>query len=194
MNRLESWVAGVDEVGRGPLAGPVYAAAVILPQHYRLSGLKDSKLLGARQREDLSLSIKEQAVCWAVAFAEVQEIDVLNILQASLLAMQRAVGALKVKPTLAIVDGNRAPNLDCRIRTIVDGDASEPAIAAAAILAKVQRDELMQRLDAQYPQYGLGQNKGYPTRYHLDALRQYGPSPIHRSSFAPVRRALVNTV
>jgi ribonuclease HII len=168
----------------------VYAAAVVLPRSYDLPGLADSKVLTRRKRERLAIAIKNQAVSWSVAWSEVQEIDSLNILQASLLAMQRAVQTLKVRPSLAMVDGRHGPDLDCVVQTVVKGDATEPAISAAAILAKVHRDALMIDLDKKFPRYGLALNKGYPTRYHLQALRRYGASPIHRRSFAPVREAL----
>ncbi len=184
------WVAGVDEAGRGPLAGPVYAAAVVLPPTYDLPGLADSKVLSERRRLALAAAIRQQAVSWCVARAEVDEIDELNILQASLLAMQRAVEGLTAPPTTALIDGNQAPSLCCQVKTIVKGDAIHPQISAAAILAKVDRDQMMVEADKQYPQYGLARNKGYPTRFHLDALKTHGASPMHRRSFAPVRAAI----
>jgi ribonuclease HII len=183
-------VAGVDEVGRGPLAGPVVAAAVILDPERPIEGLADSKKLSEKRREALDLTIRAQALCWALGRAEPEEIDRINILQASLLAMQRAVAALSTQPGLALVDGNRAPQLACRVRTIIGGDASEPAISAASIIAKVARDREMVELDARYPGYGLAKHKGYPTKQHLQGLEMLGVSPIHRRTFAPVKRLL----
>jgi len=183
-------VCGVDEAGRGPLAGPVYAAAVILRSDHTIMGLADSKALSALQRERLSEEIRANALAWAVAFATVEEIDRLNILQASLLAMRRAVAALSVRPVKALVDGNRDPRLDCLTETIVKGDATVPAISAASILAKVDRDTEMLRLHALHPAYGLDRHKGYPTKQHLEAIRQHGVCEIHRRSFGPVRRVL----
>lgn len=183
-------VCGVDEAGRGPLAGPVYAAAVILHPDRTIKGLADSKALTALQRERLSEDIRTNALSWAVAFATVEEIDRLNILQASLLAMRRAVATLSVRPAKALVDGNRDPRLECLTETIVKGDATVPAISAASILAKVVRDREMMRLHALHPAYGLDRHKGYPTAQHLAAIRQHGVCEIHRRSFAPVRRVL----
>lgn len=183
-------IAGVDEVGRGPLAGPVVAAAVILHPERPIAGLADSKKLSERRRDALDLEIRERALSWALGRAEVEEIDQINILQASLLAMQRAVAALSTQPGLALVDGNRAPKLACSVRTIVGGDASEPAISAASIIAKVARDREMVALDREYPGYGLARHKGYPSRQHLEALQTLGVTPIHRRSYAPVRRLL----
>ena len=183
-------VCGVDEAGRGPLAGPVYAAAVILHPARTIRGLADSKALNALQRERLSEDIRANALAWAVAFSTVEEIDRLNILQASLLAMRRAVAALSVRPVRALVDGNRDPRLDCLTETIVKGDATVPSISAASILAKVGRDAEMLRLHALHPAYGLDRHKGYPTAQHLAAIRQHGVCEIHRRSFAPVRRVL----
>ena len=183
-------VAGVDEAGRGPLAGPVYAAAVILDPARLVMGLADSKTLSAARRDALALEIRAHALCWALGMATVEEIDRLNILQASLLAMTRAVAALSMAPSLALVDGNRAPSLECTVRTIVGGDASEPAISAASILAKVARDAVMCSLDTLYPGYGFARHKGYPTAAHVSALEQLGVSPVHRRSFGPVRRLL----
>lgn len=181
-------IAGVDEAGRGCLAGPVYAAAVILGEH-PIHGLNDSKKLTAAQRERLYPLIQHQASAWAVARAEVEEVDRLNILQASLLAMQRAVAALCVAPVEALVDGNQPPRLLCKVTTVVDGDALHPCIMAASILAKVARDHEMLRLHEQFPGYGLAQHKGYGTATHLLALRERGPSAIHRMSFAPCAQA-----
>lgn len=184
------WVAGVDEVGRGPLAGPVVAAAVILDPDRPIDGLADSKKLSEKRREQLALEIRERARCWALGRAEVEEIDRLNILHASLLAMQRAVMALATPPGHALVDGNRCPDLPCSAEAIVGGDASEPAISAASILAKVARDREMVELDQRYPGYGLARHKGYPTRLHVAALQEIGVSPIHRRSFGPVKKIL----
>jgi len=183
-------VAGVDEVGRGPLAGPVIAAAVMLDPGRSLAGLADSKVVSAAHRERLALSIRGGAQAWAIGRAEVDEIDRHNILNASLLAMQRAVEALGVEPQRVLVDGNRCPKLSCPTQAIVRGDALVPAISAASILAKVERDAEMVALDARYPGYGFAQHKGYPTRVHLECLQRLGPSPVHRRSFAPVRAAL----
>lgn len=186
----EYLVAGVDEAGRGPLAGPVVAAAVILHPNDMISGLADSKKLTAKQRENLFHEIRARALAWSVARATVIEIDTLNILQASLLAMQRAVQSLKVIPTLALVDGNQSPQLTCQIKTIIRGDETEPAISAASIVAKVLRDRLMHLLDKKYPNYGFAKHKGYSTSAHIDALKSYGPSRVHRRSFAPVAELL----
>jgi len=183
-------VCGIDEVGRGPLAGAVVAAAVILDPARPIAGLADSKKLSERQRERLFDLICDQALAWSLGRAEVEEIDRLNILQASLLAMQRAAEALPVAPEHALVDGNRLPRLPCSAEAIVGGDASEACIAAASIIAKVTRDREMVELDALYPGYGLARHKGYPTKVHLEALRIHGVSPVHRRSFGPVRRLL----
>ncbi|HEY1076884.1 MAG TPA: ribonuclease HII [Fontimonas sp.] len=177
-------IAGIDEAGRGCLAGPVYAAAVVLGPSWP-AGLKDSKKLSAPRREQLFTQIQAEAVDWGIASASAQEVDQLNILQASLLAMQRAVACLRVVPLEAWVDGNRAPKLVCSVRTIVGGDALEPAIMAASILAKVARDRHLLALDAQYPGYGFAQHKAYGTAEHLAALRRLGPCREHRMSFAP---------
>lgn len=187
------YTAGVDEVGRGPLAGPVVAAAVILDETKPIDGLADSKKLSARRREELSVMIKARALCWALGRAEVEEIDRLNILQASLLAMQRAVMALTIQPELVLVDGNQAPKLIYPVTTVIRGDATEPSISAASILAKVARDAEMLDLDKRYPEYGFSLHKGYPTRAHIDALQKQGVSPIHRRSFGPVRQVLTKT-
>ncbi|MBL6749924.1 MAG: ribonuclease HII [Nevskia sp.] len=178
-------VAGVDEVGRGCLAGPVFAAAVVLPAKPRLRGLRDSKRLSARQREALAPQIQALALGWALGSASVEEIDSINILRASLLAMARAVAALPVAPVLCLVDGNQPPRLDCAVHTVVGGDDLVECIMAASIVAKVARDAEMARLDALHPGYGLGAHKGYATPEHLAALRRRGPCGIHRRSFAP---------
>lgn len=179
-------IAGIDEAGRGPLAGPVFAAAVILAPA-PIAGIADSKQLSAARRCALAAIIQECAVGWAIGRAEVEEIDRLNILQASLLAMQRAVATLAPKPDLALVDGRDRPVLPCRVEAIVRGDVSVRAISAASILAKVARDAEMVTLDQRYPGYGLARHKGYGTPEHLAALRRLGPAPIHRRSFRPVR-------
>lgn len=182
--------AGTDEVGRGPLAGDVVAAAVILDPQNPVSGLRDSKKLTARRREQLFDEILHKAKAAAVARASVEEIDRINILQASLLAMHRAVDALGIPPSFVFVDGNRCPSWSYSSRAVVKGDSLVPAIAAASILAKVTRDREMLELDAAYPGYGFAQHKGYPTPVHLDALSKLGPCPAHRRSYAPVAAAL----
>lgn len=184
------FIAGVDEAGRGPLAGPVVAAAVILPARPLLRGLADSKLIGAQRRELLAEKIRARALAWALGQASVEEIDAVNILQASLLAMQRAVAALRFPPAAAWVDGNQLPGLAMPVRTIVGGDASVPAISAASILAKVARDRQMLMLDAHFPGYGFARHKGYGTKAHCEALARLGASAIHRRSFAPVGKVL----
>ena len=184
-------VAGVDEVGRGPLAGDVVAAAVILSDPAP-AGITDSKALTAQRRRCLADVIRNESVSWALGRASVAEIDELNILEASLLAMQRAVEGLGVTPTLVLVDGNRLPRWSFESRAIVKGDLSEPTIGAASILAKVQRDAEMQALHDQYPEYGFNQHKGYPTKAHLAVLERLGVTPIHRRSFAPVKRLLAH--
>lgn len=183
-------VAGVDEAGRGPLAGPVIAAAVILDPHQPIAGLADSKVLTPANRERLAIEIRAKALAWAVGRAEVAEIDELNILQASLLAMRRAVLALRPQPDYAYIDGNQCPILPCPAQPIIRGDATVPAISAASILAKVYRDAEMVTLDTVYPGYGLATHKGYPTSEHRAALIRLGVTPIHRRSFAPVRKCL----
>jgi ribonuclease HII len=183
-------VAGVDEVGRGPLAGPVVAAAVILDPERPIDGLADSKKLSEKRREALALLIKERAHSWCLGRAEVEEIDQINILQASLLAMQRAVEGLPFMPQLAQVDGKHAPNLTCKVETIIGGDSLVEAISAASIIAKVARDHEMVELDARYPGYGLAKHKGYPTKQHLQGLQSLGVLPIHRRSFGPVKRLI----
>lgn len=183
-------IAGVDEVGRGPLAGPVVAAAVILDPNRPIEGLADSKKLSEKKREALELIIKQRALAWSLGRAEVDEIDHLNILQASLLAMKRAVESLAMPPSHALVDGNRCPDLACSVQAIVGGDSSEPAISAASIIAKVARDREMKELDIKYPGYGLAKHKGYPTKAHIEALQQLGVTAIHRRSFGPVKKLI----
>lgn len=190
MARLNARVCGVDEAGRGPLAGPVVAAAVILDPGCAIDGLADSKVLAPGRREELAQRIRERAVACATAEATVEEIDAMNILRATLLAMKRAVERLQVAAEYALVDGNQMPSLPIPGRTIVGGDASERCISAASILAKTERDALMRALDRQHPGYGFGQHMGYPTPEHLDRLQHLGPCFIHRKSFAPVRRLL----
>ena len=183
-------IAGVDEVGRGPLCGAVVTAAVILDPARPIEGLNDSKKLTEARREALFPLIQERALAWCIARAEVEEIDRLNILHATMLAMQRAVAGLHIQPDLVLVDGNRCPALPMRSEPVVKGDSRVPAIAAASILAKVARDREMLELDQQYPGYGIAGHKGYPTPVHLAALRELGATPIHRRSFGPVRKAL----
>jgi len=182
-------IAGIDEAGRGPLAGPVIAAAVILDPARPIIGLADSKILSAARREQLAVEIRAKALAWALGRAEAAEIDQINILQATLLAMQRAVAHLPIAPDHALVDGNRCPVLACPCQAIIKGDATEPAISAASILAKTARDAELGQLDKRYPQYGFARHKGYPTAAHREALRRYGPCPEHRRSFAPVAAA-----
>jgi len=182
--------AGVDEAGRGPLAGPVVVAAVILPSSYDLEFLDDSKRLSALKREYLAPRIEEQAIAFAVEFVEVDEIDRINILQATMKGMQRAVENLDPAPQRAIIDGNRAPTLSCEVKTVIGGDRLVASISAASVLAKVYRDRLMLSMHSVYPDYGFDRHKGYPTAHHLDRLRELGPCPIHRKSFAPVRKAI----
>ena len=183
-------VGGVDEAGRGPLAGPVYAAAVILDPAWHIAGLADSKVLSASRRLQLAGQIREHALSWAIASASVAEIDAINILQASLLAMRRAVEQLSIAPSEVLVDGNQCPILEYPVRAIVKGDSKIPAISAASILAKTARDAEMLRLHQLYPHYGLDRHKGYPTAVHLAALERHGVSEIHRLSYAPIRRLI----
>lgn len=180
-------ICGVDEAGRGPLAGPVVAAAVILDPQRPIAGLADSKKLSAVRREKLAVDIREKALAWCVAEASVEEIDAINILQATLLAMQRAVAGLALTPAEALIDGNRCPALAIPARAIIGGDATVVEISAASILAKTVRDAGLLELHAAYPQYGFDRHKGYGTAAHLAALREHGPCPEHRTSFAPVR-------
>lgn len=183
-------VAGVDEVGRGPLAGAVVTAAVILDPAQPIIGLADSKKLTAKKRERLAAEIREKSLAWSIGRAEVEEIDQLNILQATFLAMQRAIEALPVRPDHILIDGNRCPALPWSMEATVGGDALIPAISAASILAKVTRDAELLEFDRLYPDYGFAQHKGYPTPLHLQAIRQYGVLPIHRRTFRPVKALL----
>lgn len=176
-------VCGVDEAGRGPLAGPVFAAAVILPQGLAIEGIDDSKKLSEKKREALYDEIKSLAVAFNVAFATEKEIDEVNILNATFLAMKRAVGGLSLRPDLVLVDGNRAPDLELPTKTIVKGDSLSVSIAAASILAKVERDRLMEKLSEKYPSYGLEKHKGYGTKMHVEAIKRHGPAEVHRKSF-----------
>jgi ribonuclease HII len=184
-------IAGVDEAGRGPLAGPVVVAAVVLDASRRIRGLADSKVLSEAQRETLAPRIRERALAWAVIAVDIDEIEQLNILGATLAGMTRALLALSVAPTLALIDGNRLPkNLPCAGHAIIGGDASEAAISAASILAKTERDRIMREFDPLHPGYGFAQHKGYPTPEHFAALERLGPCAIHRRGFAPVRRLI----
>jgi len=183
-------VAGVDEAGRGPLAGPVVAAAVMLDPDAPIDGLRDSKQLSARARERLAQHIRERAFGWSLGRADAEDIDRINILQATLLAMARAVAGLPTSPHHVLIDGLHCPRLSCSVEAVVGGDRRFPSISAASILAKVTRDAEMVELDRRYPQYGFKRHKGYPTREHRDALRQHGPCPYHRRSFAPVRAVI----
>ena len=187
---IQGLIAGVDEAGRGPLAGPVVAAAVILDDMNPIKGLNDSKKLSPLRREKLYDEIRAKALCCSVAEASVEEIDELNILHATMLAMRRAVDGLRLKPHMVLVDGNRLPVLDVLAEAIVRGDATVPAISAASILAKVTRDRWCQELDQRYPQYGFAGHKGYGTAEHLAALRTHGACPEHRRTFAPVAQVL----
>lgn len=183
-------IAGVDEVGRGPLAGPVIAAAVILDPDRPIEGLRDSKKLSEKRRDELDQVIREQALAFAIGRAEAEEIDRINILQASLLAMKRAIEALEKTPARVLVDGIHAPLVIMPVETIIKGDSKIPEISAASIIAKVARDREMMRFDEVYPEYGFASHKGYPTRLHLEAIRTYGVLPIHRKSFRPVAENL----
>lgn len=189
---IQHWVCGVDEAGRGPLAGAVVAAAVILDPERPIVGLADSKKLRPAVRERLAIEIREKAIAWSVAEASALEIDQINILQATFLAMRRAIGGLPVVPAHALIDGNRVPpGLRCTAEAIVKGDAKEAAISAASILAKTVRDAQLIELDALYPEYGFAKHMGYPTPVHLAALKQYGPTPEHRRSFGPVAQCML---
>lgn len=189
-NTFPLHTAGVDEAGRGPLAGPVVAAAVILDPENPIQGLDDSKKLSEKRREKLEQEIMQKALAWALGRAEASEIDRINILQASLLAMQRAVEALAISPVHALVDGNRSPQLTCTVDAIVKGDSLHACISAASILAKQSRDREMKELDQKYPEYGFAIHKGYPTRAHIESLERHGVCAIHRLTFAPVRKIL----
>jgi len=191
MNLTPFLEAGVDEAGRGPLAGPVVVAAVILPAEYELESLDDSKRLSALKRERLVPQIEAQAIAFRVEFVEIDEIDRVNILQATLNGMQRAIEKLEPAPQRVMIDGNRAPHLCCEVKTVIGGDRLIASISAASVLAKVYRDRLMLAMHHLYPGYGFDRHKGYPTALHLDRLRMLGPCPIHRKSFAPVRKAIV---
>lgn len=189
----DGYIAGVDEVGRGPLAGPVVAAAVVLDPNKNISGLADSKVLTAKKREILAAQIQQNCLAWAVGRAEVEEIDKINILQASLLAMQRALENLSLRPAHILVDGQYCPKISFTVtsfKAIIDGDSLVPAISAASIIAKVIRDKEMVDLDMLYPDYGFAQHKGYGTKQHMLALQRYGVTPIHRRSFSPVAACL----
>ncbi|EPL6456065.1 MULTISPECIES: ribonuclease HII [Providencia] len=183
-------IAGVDEVGRGPLVGAVVTAAVILDPNNPIAGLADSKKLSEKKREKLFDEIKEKALCWCIGRAEPEEIDKINILHATMLAMQRAVAGLSIVPEFVLIDGNRCPELPMPSQAVVKGDSLVQEISAASILAKVVRDREMVELDKAFPEYGFAKHKGYPTAYHLEKLAQYGATEFHRKSFAPVRRAL----
>lgn len=192
LQQPEGLVCGVDEAGRGPLAGPVVAAAVILDPTRPIAGLNDSKKLSAKRREALAIEIREKALAWAVAEASVEEIDRINILQASLLAMRRAVEMLAIQPAHALIDGNRCPPaLPCTAEAVIGGDGKVASIAAASILAKTVRDAGMLTLHASYPQYGFDRHMGYPTAAHLKALREHGVTPVHRRSYAPVAQLML---
>ncbi len=181
---------GADEAGRGPIAGPVFAAAVILDPDHAIAGLKDSKKLSEHRRDELALEIRQYARAWAIAECSIEEIDELNILHASMLAMKRAIESLAIRPELALIDGNRCPKLMIAAKAIVKGDDKVPAISAASILAKTARDAVMLDLHRQYPEYGFDRHKGYPTAYHLEQLSIHGVSPVHRKTYAPVRKIL----
>jgi len=183
-------IAGVDEVGRGPLAGPVVAAAVILDPKQPISGLADSKKLSESKRNKLDIEIREKALCWSLGRAEIEEIDEINILHASLLAMRRAVEGLSIQPEHAKIDGNRCPVLSCTSEWIIKGDQKVASISAASIIAKVARDSEMLEMDIKYPGYGFASHKGYPTKVHMQALLDLGITPIHRRSFSPVAKII----
>ncbi len=190
MKNEKHLIAGVDEVGRGPLAGPVIASAVILDEAHPIAGLADSKTLTEKRREALAIQIRQHAVAFALGRADVEEIDKINILQASLLAMQRAVEQLPIAPHHVLVDGKDCPQITCTVEAIIQGDKTVPAISAASIIAKVARDQEMRDMDRLYPGYGFAAHKGYPTRVHQEALQRLGVTPIHRRTFAPVRKIL----
>jgi len=187
---MADYIAGVDEAGRGPLAGSVVAAAVILPEEHTIEGLTDSKKLSAKQRAKLEIQIKEQALSWAVGEADVAEIDTLNILWASMLAMKRAVENLDTIPQKVLVDGNRCPDISMESEAIIKGDLKVKVISAASIIAKETRDRQMIELDLEFPEYGFAQHKGYPTKQHIEALQLHGVTDVHRKSYRPVRNCL----
>jgi ribonuclease HII len=189
-DHAEHVICGVDEAGRGPLAGPVFAAAVILDPVRPIDGLRDSKKLSEMQRDELAIRIRERALAWSIAQCSEEEIDTLNILHATMLAMRRAIEGLQVTPTLALIDGNRCPVVGVLTEAIVKGDDKVPAISAASILAKTARDTALMRLHEQYPQYAFDQHKGYPTALHIERLQMHGASPVHRKSYAPVRAVI----
>lgn len=192
MNNIKT-VAGVDEAGRGPLAGEVYAAAVILNPDDPIDGLRDSKKLSPKRRLDLCIQIKQRSLAWSISFASVEEIDKLNILNATLLAMERAIADLNILPEIALVDGNKAPSLkQTEVFTIIKGDQKEPCISAASIIAKVARDERLMVLDHIYPNWGFKRHKGYGTKIHIEAIKKYGITPLHRKSFEPIKSMKFN--
>lgn len=192
MNDIKT-AAGVDEAGRGPLAGEVYAAAVILNPDDPIDGLRDSKKLSPKRRSDLCIQIKQRSLAWSISFASVGEIDKLNILNATLLAMERAIAGLDILPEIALVDGNKAPSLKgIEVFTIIKGDQKEPCISAASIIAKVARDERLMVLDHIYPKWGFKRHKGYGTKIHIEAIRKYGITPFHRKSFEPIKSMKFN--
>lgn len=187
MNDIKT-AAGVDEAGRGPLAGEVYAAAVILNPNDPIDGLRDSKKLSPKRRSDLCIQIKQRSLAWSISFASVEEIDKLNILNATLLAMERAIAGLNILPEIALVDGNKAPSLTgIEVFTIIKGDQKEQCISAASIIAKVARDERLMVLDHIYPNWGFKRHKGYGTKVHIEAIKKYGITPLHRKSFEPIK-------
>ena len=192
MNDIKT-AAGVDEAGRGPLAGEVYAAAVILNPGDPIDGLRDSKKLSPKRRSDLCIQIKQRSLAWSISFASVEEIDKLNILNATLLAMERAIAGLDILPEIALVDGNKAPSLTgIEVFTIIKGDQKEPCISAASIIAKVARDERLMVLDHIYPKWGFKRHKGYGTKIHIEAIKKYGITPLHRKSFEPIKSMKFN--
>jgi len=192
MNDIKT-AAGVDEAGRGPLAGEVYAAAVILNPDDPIDGLRDSKKLSPKRRSDLCIQIKQRSLAWSISFASVEEIDKLNILNATLLAMERAIAGLDILPEIALVDGNKAPSLKgVEVFTVIKGDQKEPCISAASIIAKVARDERLMVLDHIYPKWGFKRHKGYGTKIHIEAIKKYGITPLHRKSFEPIKSMKFN--
>lgn len=192
MNDIKT-AAGVDEAGRGPLAGEVYAAAVILNPDDHIDGLRDSKKLSPKRRSDLCRQIKQRSLAWSISFASVEEIDKLNILNATLLAMERAIAGLDILPEIALVDGNKAPSLKgVEVFTVIKGDQKEPCISAASIIAKVARDERLMVLDHIYPKWGFKRHKGYGTKIHIEAIKKYGITPLHRKSFEPIKSMKFN--